>query len=117
MKRMGKILSALFLLIAAGLLPSCDQVTFENGNGYRVVSGRKIKSALSSLEIGMSRQEVKNCLGIPKRRSFIELNDGRKLEKWVYVLHENQEKIADEYFLDFEGDRLVSLDIQKVYPL
>ncbi|SUB98071.1 Uncharacterised protein [Porphyromonas macacae] len=90
---------------------------FENGNGYRVVSGRKIKSALSSLEIGMSRQEVKNCLGIPKRRSFIELNDGRKLEKWVYVLHENQEKIADEYFLDFEGDRLVSLDIQKVYPL
>ncbi|WP_115097271.1 hypothetical protein [Porphyromonas macacae] len=45
------------------------------------------------------------------------MNDGRKLEKWVYVLHENQEKIADEYFLDFEGDRLVSLDIQKFTPL
>ncbi|WP_115097274.1 hypothetical protein [Porphyromonas macacae] len=70
---MGKILSALFLLIAAGLLPSCDQVIFENGNGYRVVSGRKIKSALSSLEIGMSRQEVKKLPGHPQTAQFYRI--------------------------------------------
>ncbi|MGH7558703.1 MAG: outer membrane protein assembly factor BamE domain-containing protein [Gemmatimonadota bacterium] len=86
--------------LLAALLTACGGGDAPEGDAAAVDSAAAQRTAVTALQPGMSRDEVRNLLGEPRIR--VTMDGG--LERWTYYNYDAQGRIAAKAMIIFGDD-------------
>lgn len=101
----------LALALAVGLAVACGGENAEEGSADVVDSAAHQRSVATTLQPGMSQDEVRNKLGEPRTR--VTMDGG--FERWTYYSYDPQGQIAARTLIIF-GDDGTIVEVNDLAP-